>query len=362
MARVNTADTRYQKLNSMIVKGKERIQSLMGEIVSEHKMRQDLLVKPNNIKIAVLGGAKNPGPLQIVPTICGETMKFTDHSHGQYLGRVGVAERFAQKLIELEEAPLLETILNRLMAKQMSEGALVRRVGPQIKGWLSPSYKRMDTAPVIEQFVKSVSKMGLSPFGGRNTDYRTQIQFVLPEVMQVGNDFISFGLSLVTGDYGSQALELNLLMIRISCLNLHEGYDMFRKIHLGSRFDMGDDDVIKLSRQTVELDSKTVASAIGDATASFGDHIKLLQAKVKKATEKEIKDPEPLYKMIRDKGVRKEIVDQVKSVYESQIGIEVLPQENNLWRLTNALSYVSQGVKKKDEQIDLERVAMSLLN
>ena len=357
-----TSDVRYQKLQSIIEAGRANLDKALKDIMVENEKREDLLVRPSAIDFSVEGQT-------VVPTILlpekGTREKFnlTPHSLGQLYDRAGIPQRFGESLINLDEGELLEQNFRRLAQKKMADGVLVRHIDDQIKGWLSPSYKRMDSGPVIESFIKNAVDRGFVPFRGRNTDFRYQIQFVVPEVVSVTpNEYTVFGLSLVTGDYGSQALEVNMLIVRLLCTNLHEGYDMFRRVHLGSRFSMGQEESIRLSKGTMELDTKTVASAIGDVTAQFGDHVKALEAKIKKAAETEVENPQPLYELLRSKGLKKDIVDMVKATYESEMGVEVLPQEKSRWRFVNSLSFVSQSQKKEDEKIDLERLAMTLMN
>lgn len=353
-------DARYEKLKGMIDAGRSNFDQAIREIMHENEVRQDILAKPSNLAFKVSNNMVTPE----VKFSNGrtETMQFTGHSYSQFLDRAAVPARFAERVMGLGENALLEDILHKMAGHTMADGVLVRHVGDTIKGWLSPSYKRFDSGPIIESFVKAAVDRGFVPFRGRNTDFRYQIQFVVPEVVTVSaNEYTVFGLSLVTGDYGSQALELNMLMVRLLCTNLHEGYDMFRKVHLGSRFNFNGEDAIRLSKQTIELDSKTVASAISDVTGQFGDHVRIMEQKIKAAYESEVKDPRPLYEFLKDKGVKKAVIESVKSVYESNLGVEVLPQERNKWRFSNALSYVAQGVQKQDEQIDLERLAMDVL-
>jgi len=67
-----------------------------------------------------------------------------------------------------------------------------------------------------------------------NTDYRYQVSMIQPRIWgkPVARRVCCLGTSLVTGDYGNQSLEIDLLMLRIVCLNLAIGHDLFRKIHL----------------------------------------------------------------------------------------------------------------------------------
>lgn len=357
-----TEDVRYRKLSEMIEAGRANLDKALKDIMVENEKREDLLVRPSAIDFTVENKT-------VIPTILlpekgtRERFSLTQHSLGQVYDRTGIPQRFGETLIALDEEQLLEETFRHLAAKKMADGVLVRHVDDQIKGWLSPAYKRMDSGPIIESFIKNAVDRGFVPFRGRNTDFRYQIQFVVPEVVTISpNEYTVFGLSLVTGDYGSQALEVNMLVVRLLCTNLHEGYDMFRRVHLGSRFAMGGEESIRLSKGTLELDTKTVASAIGDVTAQFGDHVKELEAKIHRAADTQIENPQPLYEMLRSKGLKKEIVESVKAVYESNLGVEVLPQDNSKWRFVNSLSYISQGRKKEDEKIDLERLAMTLMN
>jgi len=83
-----------------------------------------------------------------------EAYDLTDHSHGQMLNRAGIPAQFAQKLIDLEEKELLSRNLKRF---DRTNGRW-RNPAPSsrhhIKGWLSPAYKRMDAAPIMEAFLK----------------------------------------------------------------------------------------------------------------------------------------------------------------------------------------------------------------
>ncbi len=102
------------------------------------------------------------------------------------------------------------------------------------------------------------------------------------------------------------------------------------------------------------------------ATLSFSDdasndHIKLLQNKIQEANDKEIRDPKAIYDTLRKRGIRKEIVDQIKTSYDLSQEVEILPKGNNLWRLSNAISLVAKGIEKTDEKLDLEKEAMNLL-
>jgi hypothetical protein len=354
--RSQTTDPREAKLKDIIEKGKTSLQKALEEIQHEFAIREDLAVRPTAIDFLVQDH-------KIQPVIRDEAYDLTDHSQGQMLTRAGIPAQFAQKLMDLEENELLSRNLKRLTDRMEDGGILLRRVDTTIKGWLSPAYKRMDAAPIMEAFLKRTLEKGFVPYRGMNMQYRYQIAMIQPRIWApVPGEFVVFGISLTTGDYGNQSLEIDLLMLRIVCLNLAIGYDMFRKIHLGSRFQMGEgDEIIPISQKTIKLDTDTISSAITDVVDASNDHIKLLENKIQEANEKEIRDPKAIYDTLRKRGIRKEIVDQIKTSYDLPQEVEILPKGNNLWRLSNAISLVAKGVEKTDEKLDLEKEAMNLL-
>ena len=228
--KTQTTDPREARLKEIIEKGKASLHKTLEEIQHEFTIREDMAVRPTAIDFLVQDH-------RIQPVIRDEAYDLTDHSQGQMLNRAGIPAQFAQRLMDLEENELLSRNLKRLTDRMEDGGILLRRVGTTIKGWLSPAYKRMDAAPIMEAFIKRNLEKGFVPYRGMNTAYRYQIAMIQPRIWEpVPGEFVVFGTSLVTGDYGNQSLEIDLLMLRIVCLNLAIGYDMFRKSTLAQDF------------------------------------------------------------------------------------------------------------------------------
>ena len=356
MELTQSIDPREAKLNDIIARGKASLTTSLEEIQQEFANRQDMMVKPSAIDFVL-------DDHTIRPVIRDHAYRLTTHSQTQALQRAGIPSQFATRLMDLDERDLLRQNLKRLTERTQEDGIQIRRVGETIKGWLSPAYKRMDAAPVMEAYLKRSLEKGFVPYRGMNTEYRYQIAMIQPKVWEpVSGEFVVFGTSLVTGDYGNQSLEIDLLMLRIVCLNLAIGYDMFRKIHLGSRFQMGDgDEIVPISQQTIKLDNDTISSAVADVVDASGNHIKLLEEKIQQANQKEIKDPKSICDLLKKRGIRKEIIEQINTAYSLPQEVEILPRGNNLWRLSNAISLVANGVEKADEKLELEREAILLL-
>jgi len=89
------------------------------------------------------------------------------------------------------------------------------------------------------------------------------------------------------------------------------------------------DEIIPISQKTIKLDTDTISSAITDVVDASENHIKLLEHKIQEANDKEISDPKSIYDTLRKRGIRKEIVEQIKTSYDLPQEVEILPKGNN---------------------------------
>lgn len=346
-------DIREQKLNSIIEAGRNKVSTILQEMQTEMENRKDLIVKP-----AAMQFITQEKDFKV--SINDEILNFTNYSRGQILGRAGIPVAYADKLLQLGENELLLNNLNTMIERQCEDGLLVRKINEDIRGVLSPSYRRMDASPVFEGFIDGAIKTGYVPYNGNITDYRYNITFIYPEIFNpTPNEFIVLGISITTGDYGTSALLLELTTLRITCLNLAIGTDIFRKIHIGKRFESAED-LIELSQKTHELDSQAVASAISDAVKGSLALQENVKERIKRSAQDGLSIKDEIAKM-KKKGFRKELAESVKTTFESELPVELLPQEKTVWRFSNAISLLANQ-KSGDDRLDLQNYAMSVLS
>ena len=167
-------DTREAKLASIIEDGNIKVPTILTEIQTEWDHREDILAKPNAMKIIV-------NDRNITTLIENKEMdycSFTNFARNQLLAKTKIPVTFADNLLNIGETKLLENNLNILNHRLNGDGLLLRQIKGQIKGVLSPSYRRMDGAPIIHGFVESALAAGYVPYTGSNTDYRYNICFI----------------------------------------------------------------------------------------------------------------------------------------------------------------------------------------
>jgi hypothetical protein len=350
------------KLDDMISKGRASMQSALTSVVTEWEARKDYLVRPESIDYLV--EKRHEGLQKIRPVIDNETLRLTGHSESQLFGRAAIPNQFANKLLSMGEGELLKTNLKALMPRVSGESILVRRVGDLAKGIMSSSYKRMDAGPVFQSFVEKGIAAGYVPHRGSNTDRVYNLSMLDQQVYEpTPDEFMVYGINIQTSDYGSGALEFNMMMMRIVCANLSVGMDVLRKVHLGSRFNMGEHDgpVIEISNRTHELDARAIASGIGDAVTGSRGLIEGMNKAVDEAIGREIRLEDQI-RALRKRGMRKEFAEKVATTFKTDLPIEMLPRGNNAWRLSNTISLLAQSEEDADRRLDYEREAFNLLN
>jgi hypothetical protein len=195
------------------------------------------------------------------------------------------------------------------------------------------------------------------------TDTRAFLSMLRAEVVEIGpGEFVALGTELRASDYGRGALEFALMVVRLLCSNGMIGMDLLRKVHLGRRFDaaaFGGGDVIELSTRTVELDSRTIRSALEDAVRGSQRYTDALVRSVRdRAANRGLPLPDALASLTR-RGLRKDVVEKVKTMYEQPLPVEAVPQEPGAWRFANVLSLLANGTSG-DAAKDLQEAAFEV--
>ena len=88
----------------------------------------------------------------------------------------------------------LQTVFNCRFQKKRY---LLRSLQQEVRGFLSDSYRRIDSRPVVEAFATAVQEKGALPYEGYVTDTKIAIQAIMPEVYEpVPGEVVAYGLSL----------------------------------------------------------------------------------------------------------------------------------------------------------------------
>jgi hypothetical protein len=248
--------------------------------------------------------------------------------------------------------------LSEIFKHRDAKRHLVRTLNNEVRGFLSDSYRRLDSRPIIEAFVSGVQRLGALPYKGIVTDTKVAIQAILPDVFDgvISGEVLAFVLSLENSDFGNGALSLRVGALRIWCDNLAIFTEDMRQIHLGRRLDEN----IVFSQKTYLLDTKTTVSALEDIIGvqlnreGLKRRMELLAVTAQKAV-----DPQQAMRMLKESlgvGAAQQVIDAYTSA-----DIEMIPAGNNAWRLSNAISWIGGQEKDGEKRLELMKLAGRVL-
>lgn len=302
------------------------------------------------------------------------------HGYSQLLGAVSKSgkdghEKGAKKFTDgvLHEAKgaqwgrdLVAMNVNTILAHRDKTRNLVRIEGGSadgsggtVKGFLSDSFRRLDSRPLVDAFIGSCREVGLLPIDGVASDTKCRVRAVLPKVFEpTDNEVMLFGAEFGNSDYGDGGLVINMFTMRVWCTNLAVTEKCLRTVHLGARLP----DDLTLSARTYELDAKTTASAVRDITSDVigPARVNRMLAAIRDADSRVIRSRDGIDALLA-RSLDKGEVTQVKQIYESP-DVTNLPAGETMWRLSNAVSWFAQGRNVgADRKMELQTVAGSLI-
>jgi hypothetical protein len=349
------------RLTEIIEKGRVSAMAGVQAIQAEHEKRKDWMVRPSAMKVEV---EVVPGKgLQFFPVMNDRPLQLTPHSRSQLLERAAIPGTFADRLLTLGQADLLRDNFAKLIPAVSKDGIMVREIDGLAKGILSSSYRRLDASPLIEGYAEKSIQLGMLPYAGALSDTRAFLSFIRPEILEIApGEFVVLGTEFRASDYGRGAVELSLMVLRVICSNGMIGSSMMRQVHLGGRIDQsrGEGPVFELSAKTMELDARTVRSAMTDVIGGLGKQLRAAESTLRDRVGKEL-DATKALAGLRTKGFRKELIERVQTMYDSDLPVELAPETRGAWRFANVLSALANTSKATDEAADLRDAAWSFL-
>lgn len=238
---------------------------------------------------------------------------------------------------------------------------LIRRLGGEVRGVLSDTFRRLDCRPMLAAFLEAAQKWGGKPAGGELTETRAVVRILIPKIHEIRpGEFVVYGMQYGNSDFGAGSYSLTYYLLRLLCLNGMTGEKTLTQIHLGKR--LSED--IELSAHTHELDTKTLVSATID-TVGYLLSDEVLDKRTKAIGELAGVSDMPVSEALRRTGKRlsKKEEEAATALYEGPDKLN-LPEGNNLWRWANALSFLANDEKEipnPDRRIELQEIAGRLL-
>lgn len=318
---------------------------------------QDAIAKVDALRFGT--DVPNAGGFHVA--IGDKTQTIHRHALGQIAGRADVPPSYLSELVEGNpwQREMAAEILNRsFFHGHKGERALVRSIGDQVRGFLSDRYRRLDSRPLFEAFAGTCQELGAVPVEGTVSDVRVAMKALLPVVFEpIAGEALCLGVEWGNSDFGAARHSVRAFIYRLWCLNGATMEDSLSQVHLGGR--LGDD--IQFSQKTYELDTKTSVSALKDIVKSVlgEDKVRAQLEGIKVAHEKKVD-----WKRLRTTLAKKLLASEIKAVEQSYQSEDVimLPPGENMWRVSNAISWIAGRTDDADRKLELQRLAGEVVN
>jgi hypothetical protein len=297
--------------------------------------------------------------LQLI-TPDGDAFAIHDNALTQIAERANLPMKFANELIAKGSwgKELVAENFRTIYGHGNGTRYLVRSVGDQARGFLSDKYRRLDVRPLLDAFMGECRALGAMPIQGFATDTRVGLRAILPTIFEpVDGECFVFGVNWQNSDFGKGANSMSLFMMRLACLNGMTMDEVLRQVHLGARLD----DNLEYSSRTIELDTMASISKLKDVVRfAFGEsNVQLSLNAIKAANEQGI-EPKAARELLKARLTKGE-TDMAIEAYNSP-DIVNLPAGNTKYRLSNAVSWISQAENiTTDRRMELDRFAGELI-
>jgi len=350
VASVKAMSWAKDKLESLIARGRETTAATLEKV--DRTLIEDAIVKANRVSFY-------PGSQE--GTLCLEANGFDaamhEHAADQAVQRLGGTKRISEWAFQPDTAEEFVGILNKKMKALGGKKFLTRCVDGEVRGFMSDRYRRLDVRPLVESLVSTaVKEFGAVPIDAHALDTSFHMKLMLPQVFEpIPNEVGAFGLTFRNSDFGAGRLYIKGFFNRLWCTNLAMCEDGISQVHLGGA--LSED--IAFSQKTYELDTLTMASAIGDVVRHIFS-MENIFARMRAIKEAHAEDHQAdigkvLKGMVRSSKLYKGESEKVIEAFNSP-DVELLPPGQNRWRLSNAISLIAQQTKP-DRQLELESLA-----
>ncbi len=341
-------DRAFNKLQTYIDAGQRQAVAAVGKIMGEEI--QDRILPARLMRFSP----------DLALQVGEADYQVADHALDQAANRLGLATRTLHDFAgrggwgrELAAHNLNELAVHA----PENDRFLVRRVGTQVRGVLSNSYKPEDSRSAIDALIGVARDVGAVVAGGVALDTKSSLKLVLAKPVEIyPGEWAVFGADYRTSDFGDGARELCGWILRLLCLNGATVTTSYRKVHLGRRIE----NEVEYSARTRQLNDAASASAARDMGRALLGPMQVQRfVDQVRANHAAGISPDAIKSELK-RSVNKEDEKAIVDAFNSA-DVEMLPAGQSRWRFSNAISFVAGQKDDARAKLDLERLAGDVL-
>lgn len=287
----------------------------------------------------------------------GDLIKYdiNNHCHSQIATKLGIPKLYYDRLWE-DHRDILSNDVTALFRRE-PERRMIRTIDGVARGYLSDKFRTdMDNYDVAEAalpILEAVPDMQILSLGVTETRMYIKAQFPrLQGQVKVG-DIVTGGVVISNSEVGCGALNIEVLIFKLSCLNGMIGKSLVRKFHVGAKQGVSDEAYAVLSQATRDKSAEAMRAIIADVVKAATDEAKfeLEVSKLRDATEQRIDGDVP--KAIEILGNRLNLNKDEQSGVLTRL---IEGGDLSRWGLANAVTRAASDIDDYDRATELERI------
>lgn len=282
-------------------------------------------------------------------------MDVTRYSLGMLCTRIGIPSRFVTGLHNEKESwgkELLVDNINVLLRNRTADRSwLLRSNDNTLMGFLSDSYKCLDTVTLLDEFAKCAKQVNALPSHGYVSPLRTVAAILSQEEATVAGHRLRVGMILENSEVGAASANIRFC-IQIGGGTMISPKGLTRR-HRGRRRTAGTHDQMR------DEDSQRLALDLRGQTLAHmtKENIQALLAEIH-LSEKTIVDIENMSETLLALGMNEAESEKTQELFANSTA---LPTNKSYFRLANAVALVAETLKDEERKIALLTAAGSLI-
>lgn len=199
------------------------------------------------------------------------TLEPTPWASGQLANYADVPKAYFDRIVR-ENPRLAADSVNHGLDRMNGDQRMIRALDSKARAILSPSYRRLDSANLVDATLPALIEAGMELVSSDLTERRLYLRATTPKLQGeiARGDVVQAGIMISNSDVGAGSLRVETFLVRLLCTNGMVRDSAIKKAHLGGRL-FGGDDVAQelLTAETVRLGEAAFFAEVRDVVAGL---------------------------------------------------------------------------------------------
>jgi hypothetical protein len=331
---------------------KVELNNLVDELERQAMTKADYVVDTRNLHMDLTHDNK---PVLTFPDAEGGHLAFGIRpvAHAQIADKTGIPKRYYDRMVE--EAPeLLTDNVNHWLPQK--DRRMIRTLDGEARAVLSDRFRTLDNADLFFAAAKTFRDAGAQIIRADLSDTRFYMRAIDPnfEAPIKYGDTIVGGVTVSNSEVGHGTMKVEQFALRVRCMNGMIGEDVFKKVHLGEKLDIG-----LYQADTVQATTEAIWKQTRDHILAAFDHGRL-QDWADAMAGMELVDIPARTELAQGSWKGLDVSADEKDAILGHLFDD--NEGHNKFGFVNAITATARHTPDADRRADLERLGYRLMN